>query len=245
LPTTEPGELRVTMVARWGEEYRWQLAALLADTVVLQYNRVEPVLNYYALREICARTESEDPEADSGDHVANPSESEGTNPSDRLTSDTSAERGKTEGNREGLPEGELRSDIEAILAELAEEEPESSPLDYTEWMQRILPEELAGILRFFVHLAAAQGPSRILLTTTTDRRELMPTWNSLRGVYYWDGAWGCCDPLDWITPSPPYGAVILKDAIDATGARLPDIAEIFASYKLGENTVRGHVPLIP
>jgi hypothetical protein len=111
-------------------------------------------------------------------------------------------------------------------------------------MERILPEQLAGILRFLVHLAAAQGPSRVLLTTP-DLEGLRTTWNSLRGVYYWNGSWGCCDPGDWITPAPPHGAVILKDAIDSTGARLPEIAEIFASYKLGIDTMRGHIPLIP
>jgi hypothetical protein len=248
LPPTRPDELRVTIVARWGEEYRWQLAALLADTVVLQYDRTEPVLNYYALREICARNEAR--ETDDSDNAAITLENEDIEISDEQ------ELGKRDGiekieeslqSHAGDAASQISQDVDEILAEIAEaieDEPDFSPPDYNEWMERVLPEQLAKILRFLVHLAAAQGPSRVLLSTP-DLGGLYTTWNSLRGVYYWDGAWGCCDPGDWITPSPPRGAVILKDAIDATGAHLHDIAEIFASYKLGEDTLRGHIPLIP
>lgn len=223
LPALAPGELRVTMLARWGEESRWQLAALLADTVVLQYSRDDPILGYHALSEICARPEPEDPEVDSGGAVIISQEAESKDSSNR---------------------SELALDVEAILGELLEDEPEFSAPDYAGWMERVLPGRLAAILRFLVHLAAVKGPSRVLMTAP-DLTGLRDTWNSLRGVYYWDGEWGCSDPGDWITPAPPHGAVILKEVIDGTGAYMSDIAEIFASYKLGENTARGHVPLIP
>jgi hypothetical protein len=246
LPALAPGELRVTMTARWGEEPRWQLAALLADTVVLQYSRDEPILGYHALSEICARPEPEDPEVDSGSAVIISQETESKDSSNRSPLRMSAEGGKTAASQQSPDDdsSELALDLEAILGELLEDEPEFSAPDYIGWMERVLPERLAAILRFLVHLAAVKGPSRVLMTAP-DLTGLRDTWNSLRGVYYWDGEWGCSDPGDWITPSPPHGAVILKEVIDATGAYMSDIAEIFASYKLGEKTARGHVPLIP
>ena len=234
------------MVARWGEEHRWQLAALIADTVVLQYGQDEPILGYQQLREICARPEPEDPEDESADFIITFRETESKESSDRSTLRMSAEEGSTDGSQQSPAENsdKLSQDVREILGELMEDEPEFNPLDYTEWMEGVLPERLAEILRFLVHLAAAQGPSRVLLTTP-DLTGLRATWRSLRGVYYWDGAWGCCDPGDWVTPAPPQGAVILKDVIEAADARLPDLAEIFASYKLGEATDLGHIPLIP
>jgi hypothetical protein len=245
LPALSPGELRVTMMAHWGEEARWQLAALLADTVVLQYGRDEPILGYHALSEICGRPEPEGQEVDSSGAVIISRENESKGSANQPPLSTSNEGSKIAGSQLSPDDEspELPLDVVAILEALADE-PEFSAPDYTAWMERVLPERLAAILRFLVHLAAVKGPSRVLMTSP-DLTGLRATWLSLRGVYYWDGEWGCSDPGDWITPAPPQGAVILKQAIDATGAYMSDIEEIFASYKLGEKTARGHVPLIP
>lgn len=221
LPATEPGELRVTMVARPGEEHRWQMAALMADIVVLQYFSRDPTLEYVSLRDLCIRPESD------ADHVAG---GEG------------AWEEAPQARSSGTPRP--RDETDEILEALLDEQEEPPAPDYSDWLRRTLPGQLAQTLRFLGHLAAVRGPSRVLLTTP-DLSSVIDTWQSLRGVYYWEGRWGCCDPNDWVTPAPPHGAKILKNVIDERGVTLADINEVFASYALGEHTQRGHLPLIP
>lgn len=220
LPPAEPGELRVTMRARWGEEHRWQLAALIADVLVLQYYaedgepRIDPFLS---LRDACSNAEPDDGPRQDGPwpHGTEPRSVQPVDPA-----------------------------LDALLDSL---DFEPDPLEQDspgQAVNAVLPRRLGATLRFLSHLSAVRSGSTVLLARP-DLTSFASTWNSVRGVYYWNGQWGCSDPGDWATPPPPAGAVTLKQAVDAAGAVRADLEEVVASYALGGNDGLGHLPLVP
>jgi hypothetical protein len=245
-----PGELRITMLARRGEEHRWQMAALLANTVILQYRPDDLWINYVSLRELCARWEPETDQATREPIDPHVSSAQFGAPTDResATADFVNERsdsvpgGGSELNQQLKA---LDEAIDAINIEYDLADDRTKP-DYDAWMRGVLPRRLALTVQFIAHVAAVRSPGRLILHNPDhDLSGFSQTWRSIRGVYFWNGKWGTSDPGDWVSPAPPVGAVILKDVIDNTGAGVTELQEIFVSYVLGESTLRGHVPLVP
>jgi hypothetical protein len=163
-----PKRLAVYMDPPPGDEARWQLATMLADTVVLRRPRFEnPPVFGYTVRELC------EPEPE---RVAPP-------PKETSGADTST------------PSEGFDPDLEAILDELLDLDNTEPVVSREDQLAARLPPALARALRFAAHLAAVGDGAEVVLVDP-DLSSSGDVLRSLEGVYYDNGAWHVHD--SWV-----------------------------------------------
>jgi hypothetical protein len=220
-PARQPGEVIVYLDPKPGEEYRWQLAAMLADAVVLNRSRRQPYYEFHTLRELCRRSDDD--------------------PRDVVAAATPALPAESRDSR-------LSDDVEAILDELMEMDAEidyeiPTAADLAEWRDVTLPGALANSLRFFAHLSAVGEDTRVELATP-DLDGAPQTWESLKGVYFVGGQWGVHD--SWVGGPLPPGVRVFEEVINEIQPMSNEFfTEVMGSYVLGATHPSGHLPLVP
>lgn len=187
---------------------------MLADAVILNRSHWQPSYEFHTLREICRR-----PDDDPRDVVAAATPTEST----------------------GSVEAGPMDEIDAILADLADEMPTAA--DLAAWRNEIVPHALANSLRFLAHLSAVGDSTRVALATPNlDGAD--QTWESLKGVYFVEGQWGVHDP--WPGGFLPEGIRVFEQVVNEIGPTSNEmLAEVMGSYVLGATHPSGHLPLIP
>jgi hypothetical protein len=214
--TTEPGEVAVYLNPTPHEEYRWQLAAMLADTVVLNRAHWAPGFGFYSLREVCTRPDG-DPEAAASALAA-------------VTPSGDSEEAALVADQLMIEKSLGLLDDKILTSENA-----------TEWRDAAVPAALANILRFLAHLSAVGDGARVILSTF-DLQGALKTWHSLEWVYFIEGKWGYAYP--WTTLPP--GVRAFEEIINEIGPDQAELlVEVIWSYALGSTTSRGHLPLVP
>jgi hypothetical protein len=167
------GRLAVYMDPAPGDEARWQLATMLADTVVLRRPRFEnrPIFGH-TVRELC------EPEAE---NVALPP----------LAANGIGTSSPSEG---------LDPEIEAMISEFLELDEHEPVVPREDQLAARLPAALAHALRFAAHLAAVGDGAEVVLVDP-DLSSARDVVRSLDGVYFHNGAWHTHD--SWIGGSRP------------------------------------------
>jgi hypothetical protein len=156
-----PDRLAVYMDPPPGDEARWQLATMLADTVVLRRPRFEnPSVFEHTVRGLC------EPEPE---RVAPPPKT-------------------TSGVDTSTPLEVFDPDLVAILDEILDLDNFGPVVSREDQLAARLPPALARALRFAAHLAAVGDGAEVVLVDP-DLSSSGDVLRSLEGVYYDNGAW--------------------------------------------------------
>jgi hypothetical protein len=202
-------------------EFRWQLALMIADNVVIRRPRWEPDAPFQpSLRSLC---ELEAPVASS----------EIVNHEFEIV------------NHEFALDPKIDAELVEMLDALDENEGDYITSQEEQKNAR-LPGALARALKFIAHLAAV-GESANLVIAEPDIDAGREVVNSLEGVYYYDGTWFVHD--SWIGGDPPpagietFGEVL--SGIQHRSNLSSELDEVFGSYASGLYHPSGHLPLVP
>jgi len=210
-----PGRLAVYMDPPPGDEARWQLAAMLADTVVLRRPRFEtPPLFGASVRELC--------EPESEPVAMPPVWTHGT---------TSKPR----------PSGGVDRDLEAILDELLDLDDDVPVVSREDQLAARLPPALERALQFAAHLAAVGDGAEIVLVDP-DLGSSGDVLRSLEGVYYDDGVWRVHD--GWVGGQRP-DADLFGQVVAGIEPTRSDVLSVLGAYAVGARHGYGHLPLVP
>jgi hypothetical protein len=213
-----PGRLAVYMDPPPGDEARWQLATMLADTVVLRRPRFEnPPIFGNTVRGLCEpepERVAPPPKATSGADTSTPSE--GFDP-------------------------DLETIYDEILDGLLDLDNDEPIVSREDQLAARLPPALARALRFAAHLAAV-GDSAEVVLVDPDLSSSGDVLRSLEGVYYDNGAWHVHD--SWAGGLSPH-TDLFGQIVDGIKPERSDTLSVLGAYAVGARHGYGHLPLAP